>query len=176
LETVASSVTGNWRAPTIAHLAIHDALNAIDRRFEPYAVDEWAPPDSSPEAAVSAAAHTVLIRLVPAAAATIDAAYAQWLLAIPPGSSRDAGIALGERVADRLVGLRADEGFLVPQFYNPVPGIGIWQPTPPAFAPAATPEWRQCARLRWSRRRSSDRMLHRPSAKAGTPAITTRCG
>ena len=138
---VASSVTGNWRAPTIAHLAIHDALNAIDRRFEPYAVDEWAPPDTSPEAAVSAAAHRVLIRLVPSAAATIDAAYAQWLLAIPPGPSRDAGIALGEHVADRMVDLRADDGFFVPQFYNPMLGIGIWQPTPPAFAPAATPEW-----------------------------------
>ncbi len=140
-NVVASSVTGNWRAPTVAHLAIHDALNAIDRRFEFYAVDEWAPPDTSPEAAVSAAAHRVLIRLVPEAAATIDAAYAQWLLAIPPGPARDAGIALGERVADRLVDLRADDGFFVPQFYNPTPGIGIWQPTPPAFSPAATPEW-----------------------------------
>ena len=140
-NVVASSVTGNWRAPTIAHLAIHDALNAIDRRFKPYAVDAWAPPDTSPEAAVSAAAHRVLTRLVPSATATIDAAYAQWLLAIPPGSARDAGIALGEYVADRMVDLRADDGFFVPQFYNPMPGIGIWQPTPPAFAPAATPEW-----------------------------------
>ena len=33
-NVVASSVTGNWRAPTIAHLAIHDALNAVDRRFD----------------------------------------------------------------------------------------------------------------------------------------------
>jgi hypothetical protein len=138
---IATSVTGNWRAPTIAHLAIHDSLNAIDRRFEPYAVDEWAPPDTSPEAAVAAAAHRVLIRLVPAAATTLDAAYAEWLLAIPPGPQRDAGIALGERVADRLVDLRADDGFSVPQFFTPTPGIGVWRPTPPAFAPAATPEW-----------------------------------
>jgi hypothetical protein len=138
---VASSVTDNWRAPTIAHLAIHDSLNAIKRQFEPYAVDESAPPDTSPEAAVSAAAHRVLIRLVPAAAAIIDAAYAQWLLAIPPGPRRDAGIALGERVATRLVDLRADDGFFVPKVYNPTPGTGIWRPTPPAFTPAATPEW-----------------------------------
>jgi hypothetical protein len=140
-NVIASSVTGNWRAPTIAHLAIHDTLNAIDRRFEPYAIDEWSPPDTSPDAAVAAAAHRVLIRLVPTASTTLDAAYAQWLLAIAPGPARDAGIALGERVADRLVDLRADDGFSVPQFYNPTPGIGIWEPTPPAFAPAATPEW-----------------------------------
>ena len=138
---VASSVTGNWRAPTIAHLAIHDALNAIDRRFQPYAVDEWAPPDTSPEAAVAAAGHRVLIRLVPSATAALDAAYAEWLLAIPAGPARDAGVALGERVADRLVDLRAGDGFFVPQFFTPTPGIGVWEPTPPAFAPAATPEW-----------------------------------
>lgn len=138
---VASSVTGNWRAPTIAHLAIHDSLNAIDRRFEPYAIDEWAPPNTSPEAAVSAAAHRVLMRLVPDAAAVIDAAYAQSLLAIPPGPARDAGVALGERVANQLVDLRADDGFFVPRFYDVTPGIGRWEPTPPAFAPPATPEW-----------------------------------
>jgi hypothetical protein len=83
-NVVASSVTGNWRAPTIAHLAVHDALNAIDRRFEPYAVDAWAPPNTSPEAAIAAAAHRVLIRLVPSAAAVLDAAYAESLAAISP--------------------------------------------------------------------------------------------
>ena len=140
-NVVASSVTGNWRAPTIAHLAVHDALNAIDRRFEPYAVDAWAPPDTSPEAAVAAAAHRVLIRLVPSAAAVLDAAYAESLAAIPPGSARDAGVALGKYVADQLVDLRADDGFFAPQAYIPQPGIGSWEPTPPAFAPAATPEW-----------------------------------
>ena len=140
-NVVASSVTGNWRAPTIAHLAIHDALNAIDRRFEPYAVDEWAPPDTSPEAAVAAAAYTVLIRLVPSAATTLDGAYAQALEEIPPGAAREAGLDLGQRVANRLVDLRADDGFFVPQVYIPQSGIGFWGPTPPAFASAATPEW-----------------------------------
>ena len=140
-NVVASSVTGNWRAPTIAHLAIHDALNAIDRRFEPYAVDAWAPPDTSPEAAVAAAAHRALIRLVPSAAAVLDAAYSESLAAIPPGPARDAGIALGQHVADQLVDLRADDGFSDPQVYLPQPGIGSWEPTPPGFAPAATPEW-----------------------------------
>ena len=37
------------------HAAIHDALNAIERRFRPYALDAQAPA-GSPEAAVAAAA------------------------------------------------------------------------------------------------------------------------
>ena len=100
-----------------------------------------APPDTSPEAAVAAAAHRVLIRLVPSAAAVLDAAYTESLAAIPPGSPRDAGVALGKYVADQLVDLRAEDGFFAPQAYIAQPGIGSWEPTPPAFAPAATPEW-----------------------------------
>src|SRR5262252_619286 len=47
----------------IMHAAIHDALNAIDRRFESYASNAQAPADASSEAAVAAAAHDVLIVL-----------------------------------------------------------------------------------------------------------------
>src|ERR1700745_1846068 len=45
------------------HAAIHDALNAIERRSQPYALD--APAGSSPEAAVAAAAHDVLLAVFP---------------------------------------------------------------------------------------------------------------
>ena len=43
------------------HLAIHDALNAIDRRYQPYAYDTKAEPGTSPDAAVAAAAYYVLV-------------------------------------------------------------------------------------------------------------------
>jgi hypothetical protein len=158
-NVVASSATGNWRAPTIAHLAIHDALNAIDRRFEPYAVDLRAPAGTSPEAAVSAAARRVLLRLVPEASVMVEAAYDQSLAAIPPGSARDAGVALGEAVADRLVELRADDGFYEPAVYLPIRAPGAWRPTPPAFAPAATPEW---ATMRPFAMRSADQFRPAP--------------
>src|SRR4051794_9967099 len=49
------------RAYAMMHLAIHDALNAIDRRYQPYAYDIKAAPETLPEAAVAAAAHDVLI-------------------------------------------------------------------------------------------------------------------
>ena len=52
------------RMYAIAHIAIHDALNAIDRRYEPYAYDAAAPSGTSPEAAVAAAAHAALVAVL----------------------------------------------------------------------------------------------------------------
>jgi len=50
------------RMMAMMHVAIHDALNAIDRRYQPYAFDGHAP-DASPDAAVAAAAHDVLVAI-----------------------------------------------------------------------------------------------------------------
>src|SRR5262245_21105667 len=52
------------RMYAMMHLAIHDALNAIDRRYQPYAYDHKADPRTSPKAATAAAAHDVLIALI----------------------------------------------------------------------------------------------------------------
>ena len=49
------------RLYAMAHVAIHDALNAIDRRSRPYAYDARAQRGTSPNAAVAAAAHAVLV-------------------------------------------------------------------------------------------------------------------
>jgi hypothetical protein len=49
----------------MTHVAIHDALNAIDRRFEPYAFHQRATSRTSPRAAVAAAARGVLVALLP---------------------------------------------------------------------------------------------------------------
>jgi len=46
------------------HIAIHDALNSIDRRFRPYTFDRQAEPGASPDAAVAAAARDVLVPLI----------------------------------------------------------------------------------------------------------------
>src|SRR5829696_8286250 len=69
------------RLYAMSHVAIHDALNAIDRRFEPYAYTARAPRRTSADAAVAAAARDVLVpglrqlsALVPPAC--IDAAVA----------------------------------------------------------------------------------------------------
>jgi hypothetical protein len=52
------------RIYAMTHIAIHDALNAIDRRFTPYTFDKKAEPGASPDAAVAAAGQTVLVALI----------------------------------------------------------------------------------------------------------------
>ena len=52
------------RMYAMTHLAIHDALNAIDRRSRPYAFRGQAAAGTAIEAAVAAAAHRVMVTLI----------------------------------------------------------------------------------------------------------------
>src|SRR5262249_18288248 len=52
------------RMDAMMHIAIHDALNAIDRRFQPYAYDKRVEPGASPDAAIAAAARAVMVPLL----------------------------------------------------------------------------------------------------------------
>ena len=63
----------------IVHASIHDALNAIDRRYEAYQARISAAQGASPEAAVAAAAHASLTELMPALKAAFEAALAETL-------------------------------------------------------------------------------------------------
>ena len=100
------------RMYAIMHIAIHDALNAIDRRSRPYAFDGPRQPGASPDAAVAAAARTVLVALIgqlpseltpapciAAGKASAEADYAAALGLIPDSQAKTQGIALGEAAA-----------------------------------------------------------------------------
>src|ERR671935_1784880 len=64
------------RSLVILHVAIYDAVNGIDRRYEPYLVQSAVPASASREAAASAAAHKALVNLFPTAASSFDALHA----------------------------------------------------------------------------------------------------
>ena len=49
------------RIYAMVHIAVHDALNGIERRSRPYAVDLRLLPNATPDAAVATAAHDVLV-------------------------------------------------------------------------------------------------------------------
>ena len=96
------------RIYAMMHVAIHDALNAIDRRSRPYAFDVQADAGASPDAAVAAAARDVLVPLIAqlplelhtqacidAGVASVEAAYTAALAAIPDGQAKAQGIAVG---------------------------------------------------------------------------------
>jgi hypothetical protein len=127
-------------------IAIHDALNAIDRRSKPYAYRAHAAAGTSPDAAVAAAARTVLVRLIgelpselvsadciTRGVASVEADYAAALAAIPNGSAKSQGVALGEASARAILDLRADDGAVGPFLNHNCPmdtDPGVYQCTP----------------------------------------------
>jgi hypothetical protein len=127
------------RIYTMMHLAIHDALNAIDRRFQPYAFDKRVEPAASSDAAVAAAARDVLVPLlgqlprelpfitqtcIDAGVAGVEAAYTAALAALPDAPAKAQGVAAGRAAAAAILARRAADGAVGP-FLNhncPPPG------------------------------------------------------
>jgi hypothetical protein len=170
-QTATVSVAKMFQAESMVYMgyesaAVYDAVSSVDHKFEPYAIRVNAPRDASAEAAAAAAAYTVLGNYLPAQQATFDADYATSLAMIPDGQSKTDGIDVGTRVALALISLRADDGRNAPITYTPASAPGVWQPTPPAFAPAQTP-W--VGQLRPFLLRSADQFLPGPP-----PALTSR--
>jgi len=142
------------RLYAMTHVAVHDALNAIDHRFRPYAFDARARRGTSPDAAVAAAAHDVLVpglrelsayavpACIDAGVASVEADYVAALAAVPDGPAEARGVALGRAAAAAIRGLRATDRLtelLVPDFAFPqgsAPGEYRFTPgTPLAFGP-----------------------------------------
>ena len=130
------------RTLAILHAAIHDALNAIDGRFEPYTQGLMKTPSASVDAAVAAAAHDVLVRLLPDQAEMVEAAYEQALARIADGAAKDAGVSTGQAAAAANIARRNGDGSdtAAQPVYEPRPGPGEYQFTPP-FDFAAQPSW-----------------------------------
>lgn len=129
------------RTFAILHAAIHDALNAIDRRYAPYTPGLPAAPQASADAAVAAAAHEVLTRLLPEQAVLVDAACRRALSALRDGPAKSAGIATGRAAAVATLNRRHNDGAdRAATAYVPRAGAGEYQFTPP-FDFAAQPGW-----------------------------------
>jgi len=123
-----------------AAIASYDAVNAIDRRHEPFYYTDKAPKKASQDAAALAAAHAVLVYYFPTQQSSLDSAYATSLAAIGGSpSSKSDGVAVGEAAAAALIAARTGDGLEANVPYTPGSGPGVWQPTPPAYAPAAVP-------------------------------------
>jgi hypothetical protein len=142
------------RMYAMAHVAIHDALNAIDRRYQPYAFFGHARRRTSVDAAVATAAHHVLVPVlgqlptpplpqtcIDAGIASVEADYEAALDAIPNGRQKRRGIRVGAASAAAILALRADDGsdtLMVDTAYpeGDEPGEYRFTPgTPFAFAP-----------------------------------------
>src|SRR5262245_6551151 len=117
------------RSITMVHVAVFEAINAVERRYKPYVTGVAAPPDASREAAASTAAYVILSKLYPSQSASFDKANAAALAQIPDGEAKKSGIALGERVAHAVYGTRAAEMASMPNAYRPRTVPGVYVPT-----------------------------------------------
>jgi hypothetical protein len=122
------------------HLAVYDAVNAIDGRYSVFAVKPTTSAQAaSAEAATAAAAYTVLKWLYPAQQALLQATYVDYLMGLPPGRAKDQGIAIGTEVAAAFVALRAGDGRNANVLYSFRFGPGEYQLTPGAPPPPIAP-------------------------------------
>lgn len=120
----------------LVHAAVHDAVQALEGRFEPYYFTGIPGAHGSPAAAVAAAAYGVLAELYPAqrpGPTGLDQKYADYLSL--NGLDGDPGLDVGEAAAAALL---TQYRPTIPLTVNTgVTQTGQWRSTPPANLPAA---------------------------------------
>jgi hypothetical protein len=84
--------------------------------------------------------HDALVAQVPSQQPQLDVELASTLAAISDGSAKSAGIAEAKQQAAAVLNEREGDGLDTASvdipFTPPPPAPGVWQPTPPTFAPA----------------------------------------
>ena len=171
-ETTLKAIEANGQGNVVAtrtlamvQVAVHDALNAVSRRYDAYYFEGPGDPAASPDAAVAAAAHTVLVGVVGsfgtpaqkgATLALLEQAYAASLSRVTDAPARNKGVAVGRAAGAAMLSLRKDDGATKDAPYTPGMGPGKWRPhpnpvppNPPianpdaarGYAPAAAPGW-----------------------------------
>jgi hypothetical protein len=103
-----------YRAMAIIELAMFEAVNSVDQRYQPYRTVLSVTPGTSQEAAAATAAAVAMSNLVPDAASDIQAALTTYLATLPDGSAKANGIKLGTEAAEAMLQARADDGSAMP--------------------------------------------------------------
>jgi len=131
-RNIAGPPIGQPRSYAILHIAMADAVVAIDGQYRPFHAKLRAPSGASAEAAAAQAGHDVLGSLIPATQAAADTALANRLAQIPPGR-RGLGVQVGMQAAAAILAWRQNDGYASA---NPQPPAfldstlpGIWRPT-----------------------------------------------
>lgn len=123
------------------HLAMYDAVVAIEGGYEPYAIVPDSPAaGASSSAAAAAAACTVLQGLFPNRAPQYQADCAAYQAGGGADAATSRGITLGIEVGQKMLLERANDGRDTPVDYAPGGGVGDFVPAAPGnpvwhFAP-----------------------------------------
>jgi hypothetical protein len=113
----------------MVHAAMFDAVNSIERRYQPYVIQLPAGPATSKEAAAAAAAAAVLATIDAKTANEMKSALAAYLAPIPDGAAKSDAVKLGEAVAAKVLEARANDGSDAPDAYRPRTTPGVYVPT-----------------------------------------------
>jgi hypothetical protein len=132
------------RIYAMAHIAMYDAIAEAKGICSHHWKDSGI---ADPNAAGAQAAHDVLVNQFPGDAADFDTLLATELAAIPAGTAKTKGIAIGADSAAAMLAARANDGAATAEApYTPGANPGNYQFTAPFDGPpfngyAAVPKW-----------------------------------
>lgn len=114
------------RTATMMHIAIHDAIAAIDGSYAPYIYGEHID-DADPIVAATQAAFTVATDQYPAHYDQLASLKDQWLSATAEGHEKEAGILVGKESAAAILKNRVGDGWDTAAEYSWHPmGPGVY--------------------------------------------------
>jgi hypothetical protein len=119
----------NGRGQAMLHVAMFEAVNAIDRRYAAYKLNLAAERTTSKEAAAASAAYEILVALYPDQKADLDATLAASLSGIAETEGKSNGIELGKKAAAGIIALRANDSSDRTENYRPYTTPGLYVPT-----------------------------------------------
>jgi hypothetical protein len=114
------------RAVTRAALAMFEALNAIDRRYESYLGFPAGDPAASQDAAAATAAYQVLLQHFPAQKSALEESYMLAMAGIADERAREAGRLIGEQAAKAAMAAGGIDPAIVQEPYRPRAAPGEW--------------------------------------------------
>src|SRR5258705_5597783 len=131
------------RVMSMLHIAMFEAVNAVERRYAPYKLTLSADRSTSKEAAAAAAAYDVLLAIYPDQKTGLDEVLTASLSGIADPESRSKGIELGKQAAAGVLAFRANDGSTAQENYRPSAKPGAYVPTiVPSFSTVgATTPW-----------------------------------
>ncbi|MEP4194774.1 MAG: VCBS domain-containing protein [Aliishimia sp.] len=145
LETIAESGTSPdyaSRALAMQSIAVENVLSALNG--ENGYLFNFDTTDADANLAVAYAAHSVLTGLFAGQTPALDEKLTSYVSAASVGvdpSLVTASEALGDTVAARILGFRADDGWDDNEIFIGSDADGAWRPTGPRFLNALNPQW-----------------------------------
>ncbi len=133
------------RAMAIVHIAMFEAIIAIEGGYKSYTGLSAVKGKASVRAAIAQAAHDTLVALFSAQEESLDEDLEQELIHIKHGSAKDKGIKAGKDAAASILALRENDGSEIPDpligtgpgEYDPPVGMGLWSQDPISLIPKA---------------------------------------